>query len=83
MHKPLLLTVALLAATTYPVVSSAQSWTPPIGIPAPPFGITQQAGSATHYVDNTKACSDSGNGTLASPRCTIPATSLPTVSEGS
>jgi hypothetical protein len=45
------------------------------GIPAPPFGITQQAGRATHYVDNTNAAAtDSGNpnGTAERPRRTIP-----------
>ncbi len=58
-----------------------------LGIPAPPFGIDEVpemykgqpgfsnagGGPYTHYVDNSKPCDDSGNGTEANPRCTIPA----------
>jgi hypothetical protein len=72
----------------------ADPWTPPIGIPAPSFGIEElhtiyagqifavggfpyrDAGNGpyTHYIDNSVACSDSGNpyGTDTSPRCSIP-----------
>ena len=76
--------VALLSGTTN------AAWEPPIGIPAPEFGIVQThdmyAGQAgyndagngpyTHYVDNSVGCTDSGNdnGTPASPRCTVPGT---------
>ncbi len=51
------------------------TWTPPIGIPAPSFGITQMAGAATHFVNNSIACNDannSGRGTLSAPLCNIP-----------
>ncbi len=51
------------------------AWTPPLGVPPPPFGIVEQAGTATHYVDNTNpAATDSGNprGTRGSPRATVP-----------
>jgi len=62
---------------------SGAGWTPPVGIPAPAFGITQTVesvyGSAdyfTHYVDNTHpAATDSNNpyGTPDKPRRTLPA----------
>jgi hypothetical protein len=44
------------------------------GIPAPSFGLEQTAAddAYTHWVDNSGACSDSGAGTPASPRCSIP-----------
>ncbi|NOX57988.1 MAG: hypothetical protein GXP29_03910, partial [Planctomycetes bacterium] len=61
-------------------------WTPPIGIPAPPFGIVEtverQYGTAnfqTHYIDNTHArATDSSNptGSPERPRQSIP-TELP------
>jgi hypothetical protein len=54
-------------------------WRPPIGIPAPPFGITQVAGTPTYYVNNQHAsATDSSNptGTPTRPRATIP-TSFP------
>jgi len=69
---------------------SANAWEPPIGIPAPEFGIEQSHtmyagqegysdagnGPYTHYVDNTAACTDSdnANGSAASPRCSVPRT---------
>jgi hypothetical protein len=68
---------------------SGQTWTPPLGIPAPDFGITQQAPPAPspwmavvpgfYYVDETAAsATDAGNsyGTPAKPRRSIPS-SLP------
>jgi hypothetical protein len=58
-------------------VAEAQTWVPPVGVPAPPFGITQVAGSHTHYVDNTNpSATDSGNpnGSVSLPRRTIPTT---------
>lgn len=54
-------------------------WRPPIGIPAPPFGITQTAGTPTYYVNNQHASatdSSNPNGTPTRPRATIPV-SLP------
>src|SRR5262249_23595314 len=42
--------VALLGFSS---LAHGQPWTPPLGIPAPSFGITQTAGAFTHYVDNT------------------------------
>ncbi|MGH8166356.1 MAG: right-handed parallel beta-helix repeat-containing protein, partial [Woeseiaceae bacterium] len=62
-------------------------WTPPIGIPEPPFGIhethTMYAGMPGYheadngpysiYVDNSAPnCSDSGPATAQEPRCSIP-----------
>ncbi len=62
-------------------------WSAPIGIPEPPFGIHERHtmysgqrgyhdagnGPYTVYVDNSSAdCSDSGPGTAAEPRCSIP-----------
>jgi hypothetical protein len=67
----------------------AQTWTPPIGIPAPPFGIVEKAPASPspwtvpttgfYYVDGSSpAATDSSNplGTPARPRATIPS-SLP------
>jgi hypothetical protein len=45
------------------------------GIPNPSFGLTEQAGAATYYVDNSQgAATDTNNptGTAARPRQTIP-----------
>ena len=53
----------------------AKPYTPPVGIPAPDFGINEQAGSFTHYVDNTHPdATDEANefGTPAKPRKTFP-----------
>ena len=83
--------LALLALSAL----SVSSYTPPIGIPAPAFGITQSHemylgrefraggfpyknagnGPYSHYVDNSKACTDGDNtyGPAARPRCSIPA----------
>ncbi|MEM9173093.1 MAG: right-handed parallel beta-helix repeat-containing protein, partial [Pseudomonadota bacterium] len=58
----------------------------PIGIPTPPFGLQETPamyasdasyasnvhGPYTHYVDNSGNCSDSGSGTEATPRCSLP-----------
>jgi hypothetical protein len=70
-----LLGLAVLGSWT--VCAAAPPWTPPIGIPAPGFGIGQTTDDATftHWVDNSGPCTDSGNdGTPARPRCTIPTT---------
>jgi hypothetical protein len=54
------------------------SYTAPIGIPCPSFGMTEVTDDVTftHWVDNSGTCSDSGGraGTPADPRCTIPTT---------
>lgn len=54
-------------------------YVPPLGIPAPPFGINELAGTFTHWVDNTAVgATDTGNpnGSPGLPRLTVP-TSLP------
>jgi hypothetical protein len=69
-----ILTGTLLAAAP-PV--RAQAWQPPHGIPMPPFGIFEQPGPFTHYVDNTHpqaTDSNNPNGTPTRPRRTVPAT---------
>ena len=76
---------ALVVATVLCANSSAAAWTPPIGIPAPPFGINEGAPAVPnpwltstpgfYYVDKSNpAATDSGNtyGTPALPRLTIP-----------
>lgn len=61
------------------------AWQPPMGIPAPSFGITQQAPSVPnpwsahtanfYYVDqNASNCTSSANGYPGQPRCQIPQT---------
>ncbi len=85
-HRIVFLLVTLLVCA--PAVHAA-AWAPPIGIPAPAFGINEIAPAAPnpwtvatagfYYVDATKtAATDSGNpyGTPAKPRRTIP-TQLP------
>lgn len=67
--------------------ASAESWTPPAGIPKPPFGIDEthlqyagrsgyrEAGNGPYsvYVDNSNSsCSDRGPGTADEPHCSIP-----------
>ncbi|MEP6915201.1 MAG: right-handed parallel beta-helix repeat-containing protein [Acidobacteriota bacterium] len=50
------------------------------GIPNPSFGLTERAGAATYFVDNTNpAATDTSNpnGTAARPRRTVPSTALP------
>ena len=79
--------VALLVSASFLVASSAraQVWTPPIGIPAPSFGITEVAPATPnpwtvstagfYYVDAAKTgATDTSNtyGTPAKPRRTIP-----------
>lgn len=52
-------------------------WTPPVGVPAPSFGIHERAGAATCFVDNSHpAATDEGNplGSAARPRQTVPST---------
>lgn len=67
---------------------AAADWSPPLGIPAPPFGIAESHlmyaeqpgyrdaghGPYTVYVDNTaEGCDDAGPATQEQPRCSIPA----------
>lgn len=50
-------------------------WKPPVGIPAPPFGIVEPTGPANCFVDRTNAAaSDDDNplGTPSKPRKTLP-----------
>lgn len=70
-----LLFLALAPAATAQLPQPRTPWEPPIGIPAPPFGITEVAGTPTHYVDNTHpSATDSSNpnGTPTRPRATVP-----------
>jgi hypothetical protein len=63
------------ALFSFASAAAAQTWTAPVGIPAPPFGIVEEAGAFTHYVDNTHpSATDSSNpnGTPARPRLTVP-----------
>jgi nitrous oxidase accessory protein NosD len=59
------------------VSSIGDSWTPPVGIPMPSFGVREQPGPATWFVDNTHpSATDDGNpqGSAARPRRTLPGT---------
>jgi hypothetical protein len=65
--------VAVPAAAQLP--TPTEPWKAPLGMPAPPFGITEQAGAANYYVDNTSpAATDTSNprGTPTKPRATVP-----------
>jgi hypothetical protein len=71
----LLLLCALAAPAAAQLPTPAEPWKPPLGIPTPTFGITQQAGPANYYVDNThSAATDTSNpqGTASRPRLTVP-----------
>ncbi len=80
--KTLLTSFAVFLALV--ATAAAQTWTPPIGIPAPPFGVTdaRKASSpwsdevaGSYYVDRTQPTStDSGNafGYPGRPRLTVP-----------
>ena len=81
MLREVRLGVALLLILLGSVPASAQMptvpspWRPPIGIPAPPFGITQTAGTPSYYVNNQNASAtdtSNPNGTPTRPRATIP-----------
>lgn len=80
------LVAAALMSSAWSSLATAQ-WTPPLGIPMPPFGIEEshQAyagqsgyrdagdGPYTHYVNNEASnCTSSGAGTEEQPSCTIP-----------
>lgn len=58
-----------------PLLAKGQVWSPPTGIPAPSFGIFEQAGPYTHYVDNSSPnATDLNNpfGSPSQPRLTVP-----------
>ncbi len=60
--------------------NASAAWQPPVGIPAPAFGIENVAGPFTHYVDNTHpSATDTSNpnGSATKPRLSVPTTSLP------
>jgi hypothetical protein len=87
-HRPdrsLLSILALAVGLVIMAAPAARAWTPPIGIPAPPFGLTEVAPPTPspwttpvpgfYYVDeNVAGATDSANpyGTPARPRRTIP-----------
>ena len=76
MHSSLPLRTGLLVCGLCLAAAGASAWTPPIGIPAPSFGIEEETTDATftHWVDDSVSCSDSRPGTPAQPRCTVPST---------
>lgn len=90
MFKSALRLCICVAALGFAQFSHAWQWQPPIGIPAPDFGIDDSHmmytglpgysdagnGPYTHYVDNSAGCTDSGNanGSPGNPRCTVPGT---------
>ena len=58
-------------------VITVAAWSTPLGIPEPPFGIEETAGTPTYYIDPSHPnATDDGNtyGTVDQPRLTIPAT---------
>jgi hypothetical protein len=64
-----------------PARGAAGTWAPPLGIPAPSFGIAEAPGAPTHWVDNTHpAATDMANpnGSPDRPRMTVP----PALGEG-
>jgi hypothetical protein len=74
------LALVVLLAGAIAALPAAQSanhpkYNPAPGVPTPPFGIDEEAGRATYYVDNTSpSATDSGNdnGTPSRPRRTVP-----------
>jgi Right handed beta helix region len=81
-HVTMMLASALLGVSLVAASDPGADWTPPLGIPAPSFGITDAAPSpssarAFYYVDaSSPAADDSGNtyGSAGRPRRTIPDT---------
>jgi len=87
--RPTALVAAWIAMLLSISTAQAQTWTPPLGIPAPPFGIVEKAPASPspwtvpttgfYYVDGSSpASTDTSNplGTPAKPRASIPS-SLP------
>ena len=73
--------LSVLVAAVLPGGAQSQIYEPPIGIPAPDFGIEETvadiygAGYYTHYVDSSHpqaSDDDNPHGTAARPRMTIP-----------
>ena len=76
--------LAIVTIASLCAMASAK-WTPPIGIPVPPFGIEETVldyyppGYYTYYIDNTSPnATDTNNayGSPAKPRMTLPVTTL-------
>ncbi len=67
-----LLAVSVATSQNQAVARARVAWDVPLGVPVPPFGVTEQAGAPTHRVRPGSGCADTGNGTAATPRCTIP-----------
>src|SRR5262249_41086766 len=68
--------VSLSIAVLFVTGTAASAWTPPIGIPAPSFGIIETAKPFTHYVDNTSpqaTDTNNPNGSQPTLRQPIPA----------
>jgi hypothetical protein len=77
-----LLALASVIVAQPPPGGAAEAWEPPLGIPAPTFGIAEVPGAPTHYVDNSHPrATDAGNaqGSPDRPRMTVP----PALAEGS
>ena len=81
MTRLITLLAVVAAATATQILAQApvppNPWFPPIGIPTPSFGITQTAGTPTHYVDNSNSSAtdtSNPNGTASRPRRTMPTT---------
>ena len=76
MFNPSSLRAVVSAIALCALAAHASAWTPPIGIPAPSFGIDQAVNDSTftHWVDNSGVCANVGNGTPALPRCSFPDT---------
>src|SRR5215207_5004347 len=71
----LLAVCAIAAPAAAQLPAPTEPWKAPLGIPVPAFGITQKAGAATHYVDNSSsAATDTSNpnGSPSKPRLTVP-----------
>ena len=71
----LTLVLTLLAAPAFSQTPCTSDGSCP-GIPAPSFGLTESTDdvSSDYWVDNDDGgCSDAGNGTSGTPRCTLPA----------
>lgn len=47
-----------------------------VGVPMPSFGVSESVADSdyTHWVDNSGACTNTGNGTPSNPRCSVPGT---------
>tara|TARA_R100001143_G_scaffold28420_2_gene28085 strand:+ start:1210 stop:2709 length:1500 start_codon:yes stop_codon:yes gene_type:complete len=45
-----------------------------VGVPMPSFGVQETVADSayTHWVDNSGACTNTGNGTPSNPRCSVP-----------